>query len=389
MPDALLVLNSGSSSIKLGLYQVAAQSEPALICRGLLDAHAAAPRLTIHDRGGQVLFDHQRGDGGVEGLLAALVDWIDTFLDGGRLLGVGHRVVHGGSRFHAPVQVTPQVLEEMAALTPLAPLHQPGGLAPMRILDRLRPALPQVACFDTAFHRDLAPPVSRFAIPLRFEAEGLRRYGFHGLSYTYIAGHLAQMGLSHRRSVVAHLGSGCSLCAMQHGRSVDTTMSLTALDGLVMGTRCGQLDPGVVLALQRLHGLSLEEVEQLLYYKSGLLGVSGISADIRTLLASEDPRAAEAIDIFVHRAAQGIATMAHALGGLEVLVFTAGVGENSAPIRARICERLQWLGVDLDATANEGGRTTISDKASAATVLVLKTDEEAVIVEGCRRVLAG
>lgn len=393
MRDAILVLNAGSSTIKLGLYAVPRQNEAEreaeLLCKGLLDVHAAAPHLVIHDPSGTVLFDHRPDEAGHHELLGTLLDWSESLV-GGPLLAVGHRIVHGGSRFTAPVRVDADVLAALEALTPLAPLHQPRGLAPIRDIAALRPRLAQVACFDTAFHRDLAPPVSRFAIPRRFECEGLRRYGFHGLSYQFIAGELARMSppLGDKRSVVAHLGNGASLCAMRGGRSVDTTMGLTALDGLVMGTRCGNLDPGVVLALQRLHHLRPDEIERLLYFESGLLGVSEISADLRTLLASEDRRAKEAIDLFVYRAGALVAAMAHAMGGLDVLVFTAGIGENSAPIRARIAAEVEWLGVALDDQANAAGQRRISSDASAVTVLVLRTDEERVIVDGCRQLLA-
>lgn len=389
MRDAFLVLNAGSSTIKLGLYAVPRQGDAELLGKGLLDAHSAAPRLVMHDTSGTVLFDHRPDEAGHPELLAALLGWIDDFLQGGRLIAAGHRIVHGGGQFISPVRIDADVLQALDALTPLAPLHQPRGLAPIRAIGALRPQLAQVACFDTAFHSGLAPPVSRFAIPRRFEAEGLRRYGFHGLSYQFIAGQLARLSppLSEKRSVVAHLGNGASLCAMRNGRSIDTTMGLTALDGLVMGTRCGNLDPGVVLTLQRLHGFGADEVERLLYDESGLLGVSEISADVRTLLASDDPRAKEAIDLFVYRAGAGVAAMAHALGGLEVLVFTAGIGENSAEIRARIAAELTWLGVAIDDQANAAGQRRISTEASAVTVLVLKTDEEAVIVEGCRKLL--
>jgi acetate kinase len=285
MPDAILVLNAGSSSIKLAVFAVPT-TEPALLCSGLLDEQDASHRLTIHDASGRTLFDAQRpADDGGSGLYPEILHWIETYLSGGRLLAVGHRIVHGGRDFFEPVDVTAEILEALAALTPLAPLHQPVCLAPIRAIAALRPGLPQIACFDTAFHHHLALPVSCFAIPRRFEEQGVRRYGFHGLSFEYIAGRLGEVSkaLPGKRTVVAHLGNGASLCAMRDGKSVDTTMGLTPLDGLVMGTRCGAIDPGVLLYLQQEHKLSVAELQDLLYRQSGLLGVSGLSADMRVL----------------------------------------------------------------------------------------------------------
>ncbi len=276
-------------------------------------------------------------------------------------------------------------------MTPLAPLHQPRCLAPVRRFTAIRPALTQIACFDTAFHHGLAPPASRFAIPRRFEGRGVRRYGFHGLSFEYVAGRLAEIApeLAAKRVVIAHLGNGASLCALRHGRSVDTTMGLTPLDGLVMGTRCGTIDPGVLLYLQQHEKMSIEDVQHLLYHESGLLGVSGLSADMRTLLASGTEAAREAVELFTFRAAQEIAMMATALEGLDGLVFTGGIGEHAKEIRSAIGARLGWLGVRVDATANEEARERISGNDSAVDVLVIPTNEELAIARHCAALAHG
>ncbi|MFK4569567.1 acetate kinase [Bradyrhizobium ottawaense] len=281
------------------------------------------------------------------------------------------------------------MIGKLKALTPLAPLHQPRCLAPIRALAAIRPALRQIACFDTAFHHGLAPPASRFAIPRRYEERGVRRYGFHGLSFEYVAGRLAEIApeLIAKRTVIAHLGNGASLCALRNGRSVDTTMGLTPLDGLVMGTRCGTIDPGVLLYLQQHEKISIEDVQHLLYHQSGLLGVSGISADMRTLLASGEIDARDAVDLFTFRAAQQVAMMATTLGGLDCLVFTGGIGEHAKEIRSAIGERLAWMGVRIDAAANEETRERISGSDSAVDVLVIATNEELTIARHCAALL--
>jgi acetate kinase len=322
MSDAILAVNAGSSSIKFALFAVAT-SEPTLLCRGLLDAQDVGHRLTINDANGQKLFDAQRpaADDAGKGLFVDILQWIETYLCGDRLRAVGHRIVHGGRDFSEPTEITAEVLDALDALTPLAPLHQGVCLAPIRAIAALRPKLPQIASFDTAFHHHLAPPVSRFAIPRRFEEQGIRRYGFHGLSFEYIAGRLGEIShdLPGKRTVVAHLGNGASLCAMRGGRSVDTTMGLTPLDGLVMGTRCGSIDPGVLLYLLSEQGLAADELQDLLYRRSGLLGVSGLSADMRVLLRSDSTAAREAIELFTLRASREIVAMANTLEGLQCL----------------------------------------------------------------------
>jgi acetate kinase len=386
MSDAILVLNSGSSSVKFGLFDIS-RTEPVLLCKGLLDEHDAAPRFAVTDASGNSLFEKRRpaanNDG--DGLLIDILDWIDGYLAGGTLLAVGHRVVHGGREFNGPVEVTEAIIEALDALTPLAPLHQPRCLSPIRSIKSLRPGLMQIACFDTAFHHGLAPPVSRFAIPRRFEAIGIRRYGFHGLSFEFIARRLAEISpaLAAKRTVVAHLGNGASLCAMRDGNSLDTTMGLTPLDGLMMGTRCGVIDPGVLLYLQRQQGMSADDVQHMLYEQSGLLGVSGLSADMRVLQTSDDPAAAEAIDLFTFRVAREVAAMANTLGGLECLVFTGGIGEHSKEIRRQVCDRLRWLGVSLDPSANDRASESAGAGNSQVEILIIPTSEETTIARHC------
>jgi acetate kinase len=391
MSDAVLVLNSGSSSIKFAVFELSA-AEPALICKGLLDEHEVAPRLIVTDAHGKALFEKRRAadDKDGNGLFADILDWLDRELAGRTLAAVGHRVVHGGRDFTGPVEITEARIVALEALTPLAPLHQPRCLSPMREIRALRPALCQIACFDTAFHHGLAPTVRRFAIPRRFDDLGLRRYGFHGLSYEYIAGRLAAMSpaMAAKRIVVAHLGNGASLCAMRDGHSIDTTMGLTPLDGLVMGTRCGLIDPGVLLYLLQEQGLSADELQHLLYQESGLLGVSGISADMRTLQASSETAATEAIDLFTFRVAGQAAVMANSLGGLDCLVFTGGIGEHSSAVRQQICDQLRWLGVNIDASANGRADQCISHTDSKVNVLVIATSEETAIARHCAGKLA-
>lgn len=386
MSDMVLVLNSGSSSIKFGLFDFSA-AEPVLLCKGLLDEHEARPHLVVKSPAGDDLFAARKeapdADGGH--LFADVLAFIESRFGAHSLCAVGHRIVHGGPDYSGPVVLTDDVTAKLAALTPLAPLHQPRCLAPVRALAAIRPALTQIACFDTAFHHGLAQPARRFAIPRHYEERGVRRYGFHGLSFEYVAGRLAAIApeLIAKRSVIAHLGNGASLCALHHGRSIDTTMGLTPLDGLVMGTRCGTIDPGVLLYLQQHEKMSAEQIQHLLYHQSGLLGVSGISADMRTLLASGEAGAREAIELFTYRAAQQIAMMATTLGGLDCLVFTGGIGEHAKEIRSAICERLGWLGVRIDAAANDAARERIGAGGSAIDVFVIPTDEEMAIARHC------
>ncbi|MDR3470574.1 MAG: acetate/propionate family kinase [Devosia sp.] len=379
--DAVLTLNAGSSSLKFGLYGLGTGVE--LILKGEIDSIDAHPHLLIAGANGQPLEDRrwEAERPGHDVLLGDLLDWLEHHLGARRLGAAGHRIVHGGSRFAEPVRLTPEIIAALVALTPLAPLHQPLGLAPVEALTRVRPGLPQVACFDTAFHHGLKPPVSRYAIPAAYEARGIRRYGFHGLSYEFIAGRLAEIdpALPGKRTVVAHLGNGASLCAMRDGRSHDTTMGFSALEGLVMGTRPGSIDPGVLLYLLEQEGLSPRALEDLLYHQSGLLGVSGISSDVRTLLESPEPAAREALELFAFRAARETTAMANTLGGVEAIVFTGGIGEHAAPVRQMICARLAWLGVSLDAEANARSAARIDAADSRVEVRIIATDEELTI----------
>ena len=392
MRDALLILNAGSSSLKFTVYLDGDRPTPLL--DGQFQSLQTHPRFTVRDGTGTVVGEHDWGDGTSLGHLGAieyLVDWgRSSVLGPHQISAVGHRVVHGGTRFVGPVLVDDHVLEHLEALVPLAPLHQPHSIAAIRATKKIAAHLPQVACFDTAFHRTLPHVAQLFAIPRRYTEQGVRRYGFHGLSYEYISSRLTDVdaGLAAGRTIVLHLGNGASMCAMREGRSVATTMGFTPLDGLAMGTRSGAIDPGVLLYLIERHGMGARALEKLLYQRSGLVGVSGISSDMRTLLASPSPRAAEAIELFVYRIGRELGSLAAALGGLDGLVFTAGIGENSAPIRALVCREAAWLGLELDTEANDVGGPRISSAASRVSAWVVPTDEELMIALHTRRVLA-
>lgn len=392
MSDIVLVLNSGSSSIKFGLFEISA-AEPVPLGKGLLDEHEAKPRLVAKSPSGETLFEKQKEASDTDGghLFTDVLAFIEDRFGKGCLRAVGHRIVHGGPDYSGPVALTDDVYVRLDALTPLAPLHQPRCLTPVRTIRAIRPSLMQIACFDTAFHHGIAPPASRFAIPKRYEARGIRRYGFHGLSFEYVAGRLAGIApdLVAKRVIIAHLGNGASLCALRDGRSVDTTMGLTPLDGLVMGTRCGTIDPGVLLYLLQQEKLSVDDVQHLLYHESGLLGVSGISSDMRTLLASGEAAAREAIDLFTFRAAQEVTAMANTLGGLDCLIFTGGIGEHAEEIRSAIGERLAWLGMRIDAAANDAARERINADDSAVDVFVIPTNEELTIARHSAALLQG
>lgn len=392
MTDAILVLNAGSSSLKFSLFLDCARRTPQLSLRGQIEGILSKPHFTAKDAGGTPLAGGFLGAAqlGHHGAAHYLLDWMDDHLGGNRLVAAGHRVVHGGLEFSAPVRVTPAVLDSLARLVPLAPLHQPHNIDAMRAVAARSPALTQVACFDTAFHAAQPALAQAFALPRRLTEAGLRRYGFHGLSYEYIARTLPAIDAraAAGRTIVAHLGNGSSMCALAAGRSVASTMGLTALDGLPMGTRCGAIDPGVLLYLLDHDGMDARGLEKLLYHESGLLGVSGISSDMRTLLASSDPHAAEAVDLFVYRAARELGSLAAALGGLDALVFTAGIGENAPSIRERVCKEAAWLGVELDASANARGGPCISLNGSATAAWVLPTNEELMIALHTQGVLA-
>jgi acetate kinase len=391
MDGAILVVNAGSSSLKFKAYAPGPEGGLAAIGDGQFEELATAPRLRAR-AGGAVIaerawpagerLDHAEA-------VAELARIAPALLGGRNLAAIGHRVVHGGTRFDSPVRIDDRVLDALEALVPLAPLHQPHNLAPIRAWRAARPELPQVACFDTAFHRVQPTIAQSFALPERFARDGVRRYGFHGLSYAYVAGRLPVLdpALADARIVVAHLGNGASLCAMRGGRSVASTMGFTALDGLMMGTRCGAIDPGVLIHLIDRYAMGPRDLERLLYRESGLLGVSGISSDMRALRASADPRARQAIDLFVYRAGREIGSLAAALGGLDALVFTAGIGENDAATRAEICAMSGWLGVELDQAANRAGGPRISAASARVSAWVVPTDEESMIAAGTRAIL--
>jgi len=384
MNKYLLVINAGSSSIKFAIYQKNTSLALVADAAGQIEGIGSQSRFTVKSSYDEVLVDrvltvdeaHNHTDA-----IILILAWLRDYFADGTLLAVGHRVVHGGQHYSAPVLIDAKVLAELETLVPLAPLHQPHNLATIRVLMETMPSLPQVACFDTAYHRTQPDVAQRFAIPRRFAEEGVRHYGFHGLSYEYIASVLPTLEptLADARIIVAHLGSGASLCAIHNGRSIATTMGFSPLDGLVMGTRCGNIDPGVLLYLMDRHNMDARALEQLLYHQSGLLGVSGISNDMRTLLASDDPHALEAIELFVYRAGREIGSLAAALGGLDALVFTGGIGEHSAMIRAKVCRQAAWLGLELDDSANTTGVSRISTLSSKVSAWVVATDENRMI----------
>ena len=391
--DAVAVLNAGSSSIKFSLF-TAAGDELALVARGQAEGLFTSPRFIAKDAQGRSLGERSWGEGvqlGHGGALDHLVAFLRTDFSQHRLVAVGHRVVHGGLAYSAPVRVDATVLAALEKLVPLAPLHQPHNLAPIRALIELAPALPQVACFDTAFHRGQPAVAQAFALPKTITDRGVRRYGFHGLSYEYIAQALPQYDAraAAGQTIVLHLGNGASMCAIAAGSSVASTMGFTAVDGLPMGTRSGNLDPGVMLYLMDELGMDARAIEKLIYQQSGLLGVSGISSDMRTLEASADPAAKTAIDLFVYRIGRELGSLAAALGGLDAIVFTAGIGENSRSLRARVCADAAWLGVELDAAANERNEPRISTIASRVSAWVVPTNEELMIARHTRRLIAG
>lgn len=390
MADLTIVLNAGSSSLKFTIYADEGNNLNALY-DGQVEGIMSEPRFKVKDGSGKVV-EEKRWPAplGHEEAVEALFAWGRGILSSAdRITAVGHRVVHGGLRYTAPVVVDSGVLENLEKYVPLAPLHQPYNLAAIRTIAERRPEIPQVACFDTAFHTSIPAVAQAFGLPRKYTDQGVRRYGFHGLSYDYIASVLPEFDpeAAKKRTVVAHLGSGASMCAMNGLKSVACTLGFTGLDGLVMGTRCGTLDPGVMLYLMDICGMSAREIEKLIYTESGLLGVSGISNDMRTLLESSDPHAAQAVELFVYRAVRELGSLAAALGGLDALVFTGGIGENAAPIRERICRGAQWLGLDLDESANSAGGPRISREGSRMRAWVVPTDEELMIAIHTRRTL--
>lgn len=389
MNGIFLTLNAGSSSIKFAVFGAGSEVTTAQI-RGKIAGIGSAPVFSASDADGKRL---DRGalasldtSADHETIIALLLPWLAMHHRGRPLLAVGHRVVHGGQYFTKPTLITPSILDQLASLNPLAPLHQPHNIAAIEAVAKWQPDTPQIACFDTSFHRSQDRLAELFALPRELSDEGIIRYGFHGLSYDYIASvlpnHIGEQASG--RVIVAHLGNGSSMCAMKDHKSAASSMGFTALDGLMMGRRCGMLDPGVVLYLMQSKGMSPPEIETLLYKQSGLLGVSGVSNDMQVLQASENPHAREAINLFCYRAACSLAGLVTPIGGLDTVVFTAGIGENSPLVRKLICEQLEWLGIAIDRDANDANATTISTTESKIKVLMIPTNEEAVVARACR-----
>jgi acetate kinase len=388
MSSPIAVLNAGSSSIKFAVFG----ADLLLSFKGQVEQIGVSPKLHVVDRAGGSLAERDWPVAGFDHAAAttAIVGVARELLGGQRLGAVGHRVAHGGVSFSAPVRVNPLVIDKLAELVPLAPLHQPHNLAPMRAIAKAAPEIAQVACFDTAFHRTQPEIAQMFGLPRKFHDAGVRRYGFHGLSYEYVSMRLRELDPASARGrvIIAHLGNGASLCAVKDGRSVATTMAFTPLDGLLMGTRCGALDPGVILHLSDAFGMDCRAIEDLLYRKSGLLGVSGVSADMRQLRASSDPAAAEAIALFVYRVAREVGSMAAALEGADAIVFAGGIGENDAAARSEIAAGCGWLGLELDPEANRRGQGRISAPGSRVAAWVVPTNEELMIARHTRDAVA-
>jgi len=384
MANAILVINAGSSSLKFSAFAPNYGMDPVLLLKGQIEGIGTRPRLTARDADDHLLVDNAYDATVVNGhnaAIAAVSTWLSTRGRKVQLLAAGHRVVHGGPDETAAVLITDDLLAKLEKLIPLVPLHQPANLAGIRALRAHHPTLPQVACFDTAFHRGHSAIVERFALPEPFYRDGVRRYGFHGLSYEYIVErfqHLAPQ-IASGKIIIAHLGNGASLCAVQNGRSVDSTMAFSSLDGLPMGTRCGAIDPGVLIYLIRERGMSVDQIERLLYNDSGLRGLSGLSSDARDLLASKDPAAKMALDYFILHVCRQLGSLTALLEGLDAIVFTAGIGEHSPEIREQICLHAAWLGVNLDEAANQAGGPRITLEGSPVSAWVIPTDEELII----------
>ncbi|MBK7673441.1 MAG: acetate/propionate family kinase [Candidatus Accumulibacter sp.] len=393
MEKVILVLNAGSSSLKFSVFALPAAGELRAVAVGQIEGLGTAPRLKVKDGAGERIAEEQWDKSEVASHAQALqriAGLLRSRFQGSVLTGVGHRVVHGGPDYSAPLLLTAEAMTRLETFVPLAPLHQPHNLAAIRAVQEAQPELPQVACFDTAFHQTQETVAQFYGLPYEYFERGIRRYGFHGLSYEYIAATLPRVApeIASGRVVVAHLGSGASMCALHGGLSVGSSMGFTALDGLLMGTRPGNMDPGIVLYLLQQEGMSAKQIEDLLYKRSGLLGLSGIGNDMRVLLASDAPRAKLAIDHFVYRISRELGALAAVLGGLDALVFTAGIGENSARIRQLVCEKARWLGIEIDEGANELGGPRISSAGSRTSAWVVPTNEELMIARHTRKLLA-
>ena len=384
--EAIVVLNAGPSSLKFSIYRIR-DEDLVLAARGRVEGLDATPRFKATDKRGGMLADvdlnKTAARAGHSEAFDYLAHWVNEQFAGAlSAVAVGHRVMHGGSEFAGPTLLDDEVIDRLERLIPLAPLHQPHNLGMVKAVRKLRPDLPQVACFDTAFHRGRLPVTERFGLSNELHDAGVRRWGFHGLSYESVVDQLREIApdVASGRVIVAHLGSSASACGIRDGHSFDTTMSFSTLDGLPMGTKCGRLDPGAVLYMMK--SRTREEVERTLYEESGMLGLSGVSSDLRALLESDSPRAAEAVSFFIYRTVREIGSLAAAIKGLDALVFTGTIGETSPVIRQRVCRELDWLGVALESSANEIGRGCISPAGRSPSVWVIPTDEERVIAAG-------
>jgi acetate kinase len=389
MANCIAVLNAGSSSIKFALYQHGQDQH--LLFGGQIEQIGVAPKLTVKDSDGEKVLENSWGAGDLDHRTATttIIETAIGLLGGKPVSGIGHRVVHGGTQFTAPALVTKEVVASLRTFCPLAPLHQPHNLAPIEAIASAAPHIPQVACFDTAFHQAQPVLAQSFALPRELTDSGVRRYGFHGLSYEFVTGRLKEIapGLAAGRAIIAHLGNGASICAVKNGRSTATTMGFTAVEGLVMGTRCGSVDPGVLIYLMDEKGMDARALESLIYKKSGLLGVSGISSDMRTLRQSDEPNAREAIDLFIYRIVREIGSLAAALGGVDGIVFTGGIGQNDAATRREVIAGCAWLGAQLDDASNKGMEGRIDSSSSQIPIWVIPTDEERVIARHTASIL--
>ena len=390
MAQCIAVVNAGSSSVKFGFYD--SEGEETLLLRGAVEQIGVSPTLSASDgEGNDVVERNWPSDGftHAQAMTAVLEVAREHLPEGSTIVGVGHRVVHGGTQFAGPAQVTSDVISVLEGFSPLAPLHQPHNLAPIKAIAENRPDIPQVACFDTAFHQTQPHLAQAYALPRELSDEGIKRYGFHGLSYDFVSSRLREIAPDHadKRIIIAHLGNGASVCAIDKGKSVATTMGFTAVEGLMMGTRCGSIDPGVLIYLMDEKGMDARAIESLVYKKCGLLGVSGISSDMRTLRQSDDPRAKEAIDLFIYRIVREIGSLAAALGGIDGLVFTGGIGQRDAKTRREVAAGCAWLGAELDETRNGGAEGPISTDNSKLPMWVVQTDEELVIARQTAAVL--
>jgi len=389
MAELIAVVNAGSSSVKFGFYD--SEGDEPLLLKGQVEQIGVSPTLTASDGDGNEVAEQSWPPEGFghEQAMRAILETARELLPGSVVAGVGHRVVHGGTRFAAPVEVTAEIIAELEKLSPLAPLHQPHNLAPIKAIAEKMTHIRQVACFDTAFHQTQPHLAQAFALPRELSDLGVRRYGFHGLSYDFVSARLREVAPDHadKRIIIAHLGNGASLCAMHQGRSVATTMGFTAVEGLMMGTRCGSVDPGALIYLMDEHGMNARDLEKLVYKQSGLLGVSGISSDMRTLRQSDDPKAREAIDLFIYRIVREIGSLSAALGGLDGLVFTGGIGLRDAKTRKEVASGCAWLGAELDEELNEAGEGPISSDSSRLPMWVVSTDEERVIARQTAAIL--